>query len=423
MATFDYTAANAVLKEDYKDLVEQLSNEVFMLNVIEQNSDPAEGRRALHALHVSRNGGVGARATGAALPTPGTQGYVDAYIPLRKQYAAISIERQLMTLTAQKSGAFVRAVESEMEGAKNDVTVDEGRQVWGTSDGVLAATAASGPSTTVTLASTTTATQLRQISEFIGRGVDIGTVAAPTGVAENRTLVSVDETAKTIVISGAAVTTLTTDRLFFTGNGGASSGTGLQNDGQVEYTGLQTIISDTGSLHGVSPTTYPTWRSVVSANGGTLRNISEALVNNTIQATETRSGGSVELLVSNYGVQNALAADMRAMRRNMDNVDLKGGFSGIAYTSAGHGRKGSNVRALVWDRDCPNNQLFGITPKDLINYKATGWEWIDEDGAVLQRTITSAGRIDSFGAELAKYAEVGTKRRNTHFVIRDLAEA
>lgn len=422
---FDYTAANAVLKEDYKELVEQLSDDVFLLSQIESNKDAAEGRRALHALHVSRNGGVGARATGSALPTAGQQGYVDAYVPLRKLYGAINVERQLIRLTSANSGAFVRAVDSEMTRLKADLSVDEGRQVWGTSDGVVAAAGTTTTSTTVVLATTTTATQLRQLGEFVGtgRGIDIGTVASPTAVASNRTITSIDETAKTMVISGAAVSTATTDRIFFTGNGGATTNSGLQNDGQVEYTGLQSIISDTGTLHGVSATTYPVWKSTVSSNSGTNRNISEALVNNAIQAVQTRSGGQVDLLVCNYGVQNALAADMRAMRRNMDNVDLKGGFSGIAYTAAGQGRKGSQVRSIVWDRDCPNNTLFGVSTSDLVHYVAGGWEWIDEDGSVLQRSITSSGRIDAFTAEIAKYGEVAATKRNSHFKISDLTEA
>lgn len=423
ISTFD-----AALKEDYKELLEQLSNTTVLVSQIEKNSETADGRRAVHALHVSRNGGIGGAQTGGVLPTPGQQGYVDAYVPLRKRYASIQLERQLFKITDSSAGAFAKAVTEEMTRVKNDLQVDEGRQAYGTSDGVVAATGVTAASTTVVLATTTTATQLRQLEDFAGpvgqgRLIDIGTVATPTSVAADRTLISVNVTAKTIVISGAAVTTAVTDRVFFADQGGASSGSNLQNDGQIELTGLQSIVSDTGSLHGVSPTTYPVWKSYVSSNGGTNRQVSENLINSALFNVETRSNGSVDMLVSNFGVYAAIAADMRAMRRNNDTVALKGGFTGLAYSVPGQGMNGASTRSLIWDRDCPNNQLYGLTMKDLVNYQASGWEWIEETGSIwVAGDNGSGGRIDSLRAYMARYHDFAAHRRNTHFVIKDLTE-
>jgi len=425
ISTFD-----AALKEDYKQLLEQLSNTTVLVSQIEKNSETADGRRAVHALHVARNGGLGGAQTGGVLPTPVQQGYVDAYVPLRKRYAAIQLERQLFEITDTSAGAFAKAVTEEMTRVKNDLQVDEGRQVYGTSDGVVAAAGLTTPAaTTINLATTTTATQLRQLETFAGaagqgRLIDIGTVASPTATASARTLLSVDVVNKTITISGATVTTAVTDRIFFSGQGGASSGSNLQNDGQIELTGLQSIVSDTGSLHGVSPSTYPIWKSYVSSNGGTLRQVSENLINSATFNVETRSDGAVDLFVSNFGVYAAIAADMRAMRRNNDTVALKGGFSGIAYSIPGQGMNGTTERAMIWDRDCPNNNLYGLSSADLVNYEASGWEWISETGAIwVAGDNGSGGRIDALRAYMARYHDFAAHRRNTHFVIKDLTEA
>ena len=424
----DISTFNAALKEDYGDLLEQLSSTTVLVAQLEKKSDTADGKRALHALHVGRNGGIGGAETGANLPTPGQQAYVNSYIPLRKRYAAIQLERQLFKITDTSAGAFADAVEAEMKGVKKDVRTDEGRQAYGTSDGVLASTAAAGPSTTVTLATTTSATQLRQLREFAGavgqgRLIDIGTVAAPTGVASDRTLLSVDVSAKTIVISGAAVTTAATDRIFWANQGGASSASNLQNDGQIELTGLQTLIG-TGNVHGVNATTYPMFQSYVSSNGGTNRAVSESLINTALFNVETNSDGAVDLLISNFGVFNAVAADMRAMRRNNDTVALKGGFTGVAYSIPGQGQNdGSTTRSIVWDRDCPNNTLFGVSTTDIINYEAAPWGWLDETGSIWKQATNSTGRLDAYVADMARYHDFAITRRNSQFKISDLSEA
>lgn len=423
------TTADEILKEDYQELVDQLSNTTVLVAQLEKSRETADGRRAVHALHVGRNGGIGGAETGGAMPTPGNQRYTNTYVPLRKRYAAIQVERQLFKITDTNAGAFADAVNEEMRRVKNDVRVDEGRQSYGTSDGVVAATGITAASTTVVLATTTTATQLRQLEDFAGpagegRLIDIGTVAAPTGVASARTLLSVDVAAKTIEISGAAVTTAVTDRIFFSGQGGASTNSGFQNDGQIELTGLSTIVSDTATLHGLTVAAEPAWKSYVSSNGGTLRQVSENLINNAIFNVETRSEGAVDLLISNFGVYAALAADMRAMRRNNDTVALKAGFSGIAYSVPGQGNDGPTTRTIVWDRDCPNNTLFGVTTSDIKNYEASGWEWRDETGAIWQQAFNGAGAAtDAYVARMARYHDFAAHRRNSHFKITDLAEA
>lgn len=416
---------DAALKEDYQELVDQLSSTTVLVAQLEKSREIADGRRAVFALHTSRNGGIGGAQTGGVLPTAGAQGYVDALAPLRKRYASIQLERQLFKITDTNAGAFANAVTEEMTRVRDDIRTDEGRQSYGTSDGVVAATGVTGASTTVVLATTTSATQLRQLEDWVGsnRGIDIGTVATPTSVATNRTITSVNVSAKTMVISGAAVTTAVTDRIFFTGQGGASSNTGLQNDGQIELTGLQTIVDNDNILHTVNPTTSPTWKSYVSENGGTNRAVSENLINAALFNVETRSNAAVDLLISNFGVYSALAADMRAMRRNNDTVALKAGFSGVAYSIPGQGNDGPTTRTIVWDRDCPNNQLFGITTKDIVNYEAAGWEWRDETGAIWRQAYSSGSPIDQLEAGLARYHDFVAKRRNSHFVIRDLTEA
>lgn len=413
-----FTTANDVLKEDYQEpLREQLNNFFFITSQVEKNTTDFEGKRAYHALHVSRSSGVGARAEGGTLPTAGNQGYTDAVIPVRFNYGKIKLTRPVIKAMASSRGSFIRALRSEMDGLRNDVKRDVNRQLWGTSDGVIAATDTTSSSTTINIAGMT-AVQARQLYADGGMVIDIGTVANPTSKASARTVTAVDAAAGTITISGAAVATTPGERIFRTGSGGATSGSGLVGDGQNELTGLQTIVSDTGSLHTVDPSTYPVWKSGVFDNSGTLRNISEPLVNEAIMDTEIDSGKQVDALVGGPGVMRSMARLMEAMRRNMDTVELKAGFSGIQWSTPMEGQQGVGKRAVVWDRDCPANRLYGLCFEDLVEYVLDDWSWVDDDGAVLSRT----GTTDEFEALFAKYHELAAFRRNSHFVIEDLNE-
>jgi hypothetical protein len=108
------------------------------------------------------------------------------------------------------------------------------------------------------------------------------------------------------------------------------------------------------------------------------------------------------------------------MRRNIDNVDLKAGYRGILWSTPteGMGPDSENV-TLTWDRDCPSNSLFGLSPDALVEYVEADWSWMDMDGAVLSRV---AG-VDAYEATYYRYAELACKRRNAHFRISDLTEA
>ena len=402
------TNADAALKEDYQPAMrEQLNNSVKFLAQIERNSKDVEGRRAVLSLHVKRNSGVGARADGGSLPAAGAQGYAEERVPLRFNYGRIQISGPTLRAMKSDEGSFVRALDSETKGVVTDLRRDVNRQLFGTSDGVIAATGVTSASTTVVLNTTTapaTAVQKRQLE--VGMFIDIGTVATPTSVASNREILSI-ASSTTFVISGAAVTTATTDRIFRTGNGGSGSA-------QKELTGIQSIVDDANALHNVDPSTYPVWVSTVNGNSGTNRtpteNVFESLIHNVSIA-----GGedNLDLFMTSDGVHRAYANNLSAQKRFPNTLDLKGGYKGLAIAAGG------DEVALMWDRDAPNNKAWGLSTSHLTQHEMSDWEFMDDDGAVLSRV---SGQ-DAYEATLFKYHELTTDKRNAHGVIEDLLEA
>jgi len=414
------STVDAILKDDYKEYLDNLNNANFILSQVETRKDTVQGRIARHAVHLGRSSGVGARAENGTLPTAGNQAFATVPVPVRYVYGRIQLSGPTIKQAVTDRGAFIDALDAEMEGIKNDAMKDVNRQLWGTSNGVIAQCGTTTSATTVVLASTTGSTALRQLFFDGGMVVDIGTVASPTTVASARTITSVDETNKTIAISGAAVTTSSSHFVFRSGAGGASSNTGQPGDGQVELTGLQTIVDDTAVLHTINPSSQPKWKSYVNSNSGTNRSITETLITGSIMKTLTNSGKKPSLLVSAEGVNLAISNLLLSLKRNMEQTSLKGGYAGIQFYSPSVSGKGDEApTALYADFDCPNNRLYGINPDVLVYHQVgDGFQFMDLDGAVMNRKPD----VDAYEATLYAYGELACKQRNAHFVIKDITE-
>ena len=414
------STVDAILKDDYKEYLDNLNEANFILSQVETRKDTVQGRIARHAVHLGRSSGVGARAEGSTLPTAANQSYATVPVPVRYVYGRIQLSGPTIKQAVTDRGAFIDALDAEMEGIKKDAMKDVNRQLWGTSNGVIAQCGTTSAATTVVLASTTGSTALRQLFFDGGMVVDIGTVAAPTTVASARTITSVDETNKTIAISGAAVTTSSLHFVFRSGAGGASSNSGQPGDGQVELTGLQTMVDDTAVLHTIDPSSQPKWKSYVNSNSGTNRSITETLITGSIMKTLTNSGKKPSLLVSAEGVNLAISNLLLSLKRNMEQTNLKGGYAGIQFYSPSVSGKGDEApTALYADFDCPNNRLYGINPDVLVYHQVgDGFQFMDLDGAVMNRKPD----VDAYEATLYTYGELACKQRNAHFVIKDITE-
>lgn len=414
------TQLDAIMRDDYKDLWENLNNATFILAQVTTKKDTVNGRVATHAIHTGRSGGIGARQEGDDLPVADRQRYATVPVPVRYQTGRIELTKQLMNMATGEPGAFADAMDTEMTGIKNDGMRDVNRQIWGTSNGVIATCGTTSGSATIQLLATTPAAVMRAF--YPGRRVDVGTVASPFTVAQSREITAVDTSAKTITVSGATMSTTSgTHFVFNSGSGGASSGTGKPNDGQRELTGLQTIVAASGTLHTVDPSTTPVFKAQVYSNSGTLRNLAETMIDLAVMNNQIESGKSIGSLVSNAGVFVAGKSILSAYNRNADVLEYKGGFKGIKWSTPGI--SGMDGKELGWyaDYDCPANSLYGLNlDEGLVCHQVEeGWQWLDDDGSILSRVANKL----AFEATIYTTMELACVQRNAHFVIQDLNEA
>ncbi|MGH9266730.1 MAG: phage major capsid protein [Acidimicrobiales bacterium] len=405
------TEASGILKDFHLPMArEQLVNKTVALAEIEKNDDDVEatgeGAELVLSLHVRRNTAVGAREDGGTVPTPGNQKYVKQRVPLRTPLTArIRLSLQVMAAMATNRGAWERAATSETKRVVNDGRRDVNRQLHGTSDGTIATTAASAASTTVTLATATTAVAMRQFE--VGMLLDISSAATPgnAAVAASREITSVNRTAKTFVITGAAVATSAGDRVERQGSGGSGAT-------QKEATGLQTIIDSTGTLFGVDPTVYDSWSSFEDATGGAP---SENLFEKAMDEIDINGAGESTgefLVLTTHGVMRGYSNQLTTLKRMPSTLVLKGGFKALEISS------GSGMGALAADRDTPTGVAYFI---DRGHWWLAQWnepEWLD-DGAVL-RQVPDKLQVE---ATLYWIAEQVVDSRNAHAKLTGLTES
>lgn len=396
------TTVNSILKEVYeKQIRDQLYNEAIGLKRIERSSEGVTsevgGKYVTFPIRTRRNAGIGGRNELEALPIAGQQGYAAARVSLKYLYGLTRLSGQTFELADKDFQAFSSAMQMEMDGLKSDLVKDQNRQFYGTNNGKLAVAAAGGTGVNIM---TVVSTKYLEVGQFIDI-IDVTTIgnATPTPKASARTITAINQTTKVITFDGATTTFLIND--YVVRNGSANR----------EITGLQAIVTATGSLYNVDPTVEPTWAATVDANGGTNRPLSEGLM--ILQADRVRAfGGSTSVIFCGLGVRRAYFNLLTQQRRFSDTKEFAGGFSGLTFTTD----KGDIP--VVVDVDAQDNTMYFLDEKQITLYRDKEWSFLDRDGSSWQRVIG----YDAYEATMYQYMEIGTHKRNAQAVMQDLTE-
>jgi len=402
LATID-----SYLKEVYQGRIrEQLNDEIVALKRITRSgsgvTNEVGGKYVTFPIHTRRNAGIGSRFESEALPTPGQQGHAAARVNLKYAYGGVQLTGQAISLSDTDAKAFARALDNEVEGLKNDLKKDMNRQVYGSGNGAIAVATGANTGAVVPVA------DARYFQ--IGMVVDTqtGTTVDNTGLV----VASVDLT------PGANTVTFTTTPGTATANNDiiVRKGSGVAAAGNRELTGLRAIVSDSGTLYNIDPTSEPEWKATVDDNGGTARALSESLMINMVDSIRTK-GGSTTLILQSLGVRRAYFNLLSQLRQTVNTQEFTGGFSGLAFTTD------RGEIPVVADVDAPLNKQWFINEDALTYYRDEDWHFIDRDGSMWKQVRDNSGDYDAYYARMVEYHELGTDRRNSHGVIEDITEA
>jgi hypothetical protein len=397
----------AYLKEVYQGRIrEQLNDEIVALKRITRSgagvTNEVGGKYVTFPIHTRRNSGIGSRFESEALPAPGQQGHAAARVGLKYAYGGIQLTGQAISLSDTDAKAFAKALDNEVEGLKNDLMKDMNRQIYGNGNGAIGVATGANTGATVPVADA----RLFQIGMVVD--TQTGTTVDNTNLVVSS--VSLTPGANTVTFTTTPGTALAAADII------VRAGSGIRSAGTKELTGLAAIVSDSGTLYNIDPSVEPEWRATVSANGGTPRALSEALM---IQMTDSirTKGGSTSLILQSLGVRRAYFNLLSQLRQTVNTQEFTGGFSGLAFTTD------RGEIPVVADVDAPLNTQWFINEDALTYYRDEDWHFIDRDGSMWKQVRDANGDYDAYYARMVEYHELGTDRRNSHGVIRDITEA
>lgn len=395
MAGAMISTLSAILKEMYlPPVVEQLNNEVLLLQRLEARDQEIVGSAAFVPVHTGRSGGIGARGEYVQLPEPGAQSYARAQFDLKYLYGVVRVSGPSMAKTASEAGAFLRALQSELDGIRNDLKKDVARQVYANGDGAIGLFAVN---TAVNTLVGHTGGSLREAIEkgqlYVGMVVDIGPAATPTSGASNRNITAVSSaTNGSITVDGAAVTTANGDAV---GRQGARTASAT-----YEITGLQQLVSTAANtVGGINAATSAYWDNIRDTAGTAVSHDRLMQMFNRVRI----AGGEVSAIYSSFGVQRDFYNTFQTNIRYTEPLKLQGGFQTLEFMG----------KPIIADVDAPYNKVFLLDERFIKVFSNRDWHFLDEDNSVLKWDTN----YDAWKAVLARYMNLGVTRRNTMAVI------
>jgi hypothetical protein len=354
------------------------------------------GREWVLPVHMARNEGLAAIPEGGTLPTAGAQGWVDLKDRLHHNLGSIRLSRYAIKLSERQPGVFLRLLEAETKGMVLDLRKDVNRQGFGNQLGTLANITADG-------ANTVTVDTVQFLR--VGMTIDMVLNASPwTAVATARQITAINSATRVITYSGADITATASYMI--------TRSTSVTN----EINGLANIIANTagpgpaaGILHGVDPSSPANvwWNSSVVDAGGNP--FSEDQGQQLVDRVGSTGQAEVELILTTRGIRRRYVNTLKSQKRfnDSDSVTLRGGFKAILF----------NEMPMVFDDDCPKGLMYFLNADAMMwvyldagEDGKGGWNWVDDDGAILARAVDRTDNFDAYLAADHDFATVGRNR-------------
>lgn len=408
MATADTSTLSAVLQNVYLPGIKQWFNQNRPLwNRVEKITDRKKfrGSQFVFAATDGHGQGIGARAEGDSLPTPGTESLVNMTLGMKAHYATIRLSKQLMSQSGSSDGSFEDALDLHVNGAKDELNHDLAwHSVYGTGHGDLGQVSSYTGTSLVfkTQPTTVGATGTR----YVRKGMVVDSYTALSGGSKN---------ADSIAIS--AVTGSTATATVAGSAGFVAADYVFREDSRGNVTmGLGGIVDDgtrVTTFQNLSRTTYPLLKANVLGNSGTLRAWTPELMDQCAsEAWNNGNGGWPTCFYSPLEIQQRAAAYIRNDRRvDMKVMSLDNGYQTVGWTTP------DGAKPWIVDQFCRPNEVQALNEKELFFAVLEDLQWETGDGSMFRIT----DRSHAFEAWLFCMRNFGAYSCNSHTALRDVS--
>lgn len=264
---------------------------------------------------------------------------------------------------------------------------------------------------------------LRENMKISGRINNGATVSAGAQPLEFFTITALNQDTRLVTHDGGATIDYTADDtvhpVAYTGQVTTSS-----TDGYPYSNGLRGLVDDgtyLGTIHGLSRTTYPKLKSIVSSNGGSLRDLTEQILIRACHESRNRTGKRVTDAWAGPGVVEKYIQFVAPDRRyTVSGNSTQGKATGYEESQLSHVHSGGGFMINL-SFDCIAREMFLLNWDTFFHYVAQEIDWVD-DGGMLKLVPGTGGYKSGFLAYLASIENIGCDMPLANTVIRDLRD-
>ncbi len=375
------TSASNALKNVYLGVVaNQLNtNANPLLGKIEQSTSDVWGKQIIKLAPYGINGGIGAGTETGSLPVAAENQYVQFVTDLKNLYGKISISDKAMRASANNAGAFVNLLNAEMEGLVKASSFNFGRMLYGDGSGLLA--------TVASYTSSTGAIKVDSVRNLIeGMVIDFYDESTKDNTSSGFRIKYVDRANNTFYLDAVAANlTIDTGYTIY-----------VQNSKDLEITGLGAIFGSATTLYGLTKANYP-W--LTPYTNSTTKEISDATIQAGLDSLEEIAGTQANFITCSRDVRKAYQTYLSYFKRNIDVMDLAGGYKAITY----------NGLPIYADRFVKSDEMYLLNTDEFTLHQLCDWKWLEgDDGKVIKQNANEA----TYSATLVKYADLICNKPN-----------
>lgn len=384
---------------NYLDGVDESLNNLSKARSMFKKNNDWTGAQLEWRVHVRRSGALQAMDDGGALPSASQQTYTAAKVGRKMVAGTIQLTDGVMATASKSKFVAKDVIESEMEGLMNEFLNYENFFMYRNGDGVC------GTVQTGTTGTTLLVDDARGLWEGVTYDVYDSTLAT------NRGTITVSADASAFTTAGFATVTTTS-----TVPSGTIAGDKIvwKNSVSKVISGLQKLITDSGTLQNISAATYPRHTSFVFGNSGTARDFSPTLFRQ-LQAVLFQKAGKSDstsglTIIGSAGQMVSMDELYESELRVTPDSDT-GGMAMPSFQSSFGKFK------VLAEKDAPYGKLWFVDFDQLYRgtQKKLAWR-TEKNGSIFKQSQTSL----SYSATALEICELYIRERTSSAVITDL---